>query len=192
MSTEHQQYSIDNQSDWNTRYAEAHGMEIVRTFSDVESGVNIRDGLQSLLDEVEGGHAGYSVVLVYDVSRWGRFQDTDESAYYEFRCKRAGVAVHYCAELFENDGGFLSSLLKSIKRSMAGEYSRELSAKVFAGQSRLVRLGFHIVGVSGYGFDVSSLIVIGTRKDCSLPEKGRAFKLTASSLFRVLQARSKS
>jgi DNA invertase Pin-like site-specific DNA recombinase len=151
MSTEHQQYSIDNQSDWNTRYAEAHGMEIVRTFSDVESGVNIRDGLQSLLDEVEGGHAGYSVVLVYDVSRWGRFQDTDESAYYEFRCKRAGVSVHYCAEQFENDGGFLSSLLKSIKRSMAGEYSRELSAKVFAGQSRLVRLGFHIVGVSGYG-----------------------------------------
>src|SRR5260370_18261669 len=103
MSTEHQQYSIDNQSDWNRRYAEAHGMEIVRTHSDVESGLNIREGLRDLLDEVESGQGDYSVVLVYDVSRWGRFQDIDESAYYEYRCKRAGVAVHYCADQFEND-----------------------------------------------------------------------------------------
>ena len=151
MSTEHQQYSIDNQSDWNKRYAAEHRMEIVRTYSDVESGLNIRGGLRDLLDEVESGQADYSVVLVYDVSRWGRFQDIDESAYYEYRCKRAGVAVHYCAEQFENDGGFLSSLLKSIKRSMAGEYSRELSVKVFAAQCKLVRLGFVQGGTQGYG-----------------------------------------
>jgi hypothetical protein len=24
--------------------------------------------------------------LVYDITRWGRFQDVDESAYYEFTC----------------------------------------------------------------------------------------------------------
>lgn len=151
MSTEHQQYSIDNQSDWNRRYAGAHGMAVVRTYSDVKSGVSLRDGLRQLLYDVETGKADYSIVLVYDVSRWGRFQDVDESAYYEYRCKRAGVAVHYCAEQFENDGGLLSSLLKSIKRSMAGEYSRELSVKVFAGQCRLVRLGFVQGGTQGYG-----------------------------------------
>jgi DNA invertase Pin-like site-specific DNA recombinase len=37
-------------------------------------------------------------VLVYDVSRWGRFQDIDESAHYEFVCKQAGIKVAYCAE----------------------------------------------------------------------------------------------
>ena len=37
-------------------------------------------------------------ILVYYVSRWGSFQDTDESAHYEFACKSAGVPVHYCAE----------------------------------------------------------------------------------------------
>jgi len=150
-STEHQQYSFENQSDWNAHYEEAHGMEIVRTYSDVESGVNLRDGLEKLIEDVETSRADYRVILVYDVSRWGRFQDIDESAYYEYRCKRSGVAVHYCAEQFDNDSGFLSSLFKSIKRSMAGEYSRELSAKVFAGQVRLVRLGFHMCGASGYG-----------------------------------------
>lgn len=51
----------------------------------------------------------------------------DESAHYEFICKRAGVRVAYCAEQFDNDGSLLSSIIKNIKRVMAAEYSRELS-----------------------------------------------------------------
>jgi len=34
---------------------------------------------------------------------------------------------------------------------MAGEYSRELSAKVFAGQCRLIENGFSTRGPAGYG-----------------------------------------
>jgi hypothetical protein len=34
-----------------------------------------------------------------------------------------------------------SALMKTLKRTMAGEYSRELSVKVFAGQCRLIELG---------------------------------------------------
>lgn len=69
------------------------------------------------------------------MSRWGRFQDADESAYYEYICKRAGIRIEYCAEQFENDGSPVSTIVKGVKRAMAGEYSRELSAKVFAGQN---------------------------------------------------------
>ena len=68
--------------------------------------------------------------ISYDVSRWGRFQDADESAYYEFVLKKAGVHVHYCAEPFTNDGSLASVLLKAIKRTMAGEFSREPGVKV--------------------------------------------------------------
>ena len=73
---------------------------------DGKSGLNIegRDSLAQMIRDVEEGKADYSSILVYDVSRWGRFQDADESAHYEFVCRRAGVAVHYCAEQFENDG----------------------------------------------------------------------------------------
>ena len=52
MSTEHQQYSTENQADCIRRYAEAHGIEIIRTFSDEgKSGLNIaeRPGLRDLL-----------------------------------------------------------------------------------------------------------------------------------------------
>jgi len=154
MSTEHQQYSTDNQSDAIRRYAEQRGYEIVRTYADEgKSGLNIggRQALRNLLEDVEAGRADFSALLVYDVSRWGRFQDPDEAASYELRCRRAGVQVHYCAEQFENDGSIGSSIIKTVKRAMAGEYSRELSVKVFAGQANLIRLGFRQGGMAGFG-----------------------------------------
>lgn len=154
MSTEHQQYSTQNQSDVIRAYAEAHGMNIVQTYADEgKTGLNLerRDALRQLIADVESGTAPFEVILVYDVSRWGRFLDADESAYYEYLCKRANIAVHYCAEPFVNDGSLPSTLIKTIKRTMAGEYSRELSVKVFAGQCRLIELGFRQGGFAGYG-----------------------------------------
>jgi len=154
MSTEHQQYSTENQSDAIQKYADSHKMQVVKTFVDYgKSGLTLagRVALRDLLGEVESGAADFEIILVYDVSRWGRFQDADESAYYEYVCKRARVTVHYCAEQFENDGSFSSTLLKTIKRSMAGEYSRELSVKVFAGQCRLIELGYRQGGHAGFG-----------------------------------------
>ena len=154
MSTEHQQYSTENQSDAIRSYAEQYGMEVVKTYSDAgKSGLKIegRKALRQLIDDVEGGDAGFDVILVYDISRWGRFQDADESAYYEYICRRRGIAVHYCAEQFDNDGSPVSTIVKGVKRAMAGEYSRELSAKVFAGQCRLIELGFRQGGMAGYG-----------------------------------------
>ncbi len=62
-----------------------------------------------------------------------------------------GFEVHYVAEQFSNDGSLQSNLMKNIKRSMAGEYSRELSVKVFAGQCRLIEKGYRQGGPAGYG-----------------------------------------
>ena len=154
MSTEHQKYSTDNQSAVIRKYAEKRGFEIVRTYADEgKSGLKLdgRDALKLLLSDIESRAADYSVVLVYDVSRWGRFQDPDEAAAIELMCKRAGIKVHYCAEQFENDGSIGSSIIKTVKRAMAGEYSRELSVKVFAGQSHLIKLGFRQGGPAGFG-----------------------------------------
>jgi DNA invertase Pin-like site-specific DNA recombinase len=155
MSTDHQKYSIENQSDAIRAYAEKRGMSVVRTYSDAgKSGLsfNRRPALQQLIDDVQKGNADFKMILVYDVSRWGRFQDVDESAYYEYVCKRGGVNIDYCAEQFENDGSPLAAIIKSLKRAMAAEYSRELSTKTFAGLSRIVELGFRPGGGAGYGY----------------------------------------
>jgi DNA invertase Pin-like site-specific DNA recombinase len=154
MSTEHQQYSTENQAVKIREYASHRGIEIIRTYADSgKSGLRIdgRTSLQQLIKDVESGSADFQIILVYDVSRWGRFQDADESAYYEYRCRRAGIQVAYCAEQFENDGSPVSTIVKGVKRAMAGEYSRELSTKVFAGQCRLIELGFRQGGPAGYG-----------------------------------------
>ncbi|WP_269769755.1 MULTISPECIES: recombinase family protein [Pseudomonadota] len=154
MSTDHQRYSTENQADAIRAYAAANNMRIVRTYRDEgKSGLDIggRDALKQLLADVRSGCTDFKAILVYDVSRWGRFQNADESAAYEYECAKAGIKVVYCAEPFDNDGSPLSTIYKSIKRSMAGEYSRELSTKVFAGQCRLVKLGFHQGGLAGFG-----------------------------------------
>lgn len=154
MSTEHQQYSTQNQARTIREYAGQRGIDIVKTYSDdAKSGLVIggRAALQQMIADVELGRAAFSVILVYDVTRWGRFQDTDESAYYEYRCRKAGMQVAYCAEQFENDGSPNSTIIKSVKRAMAGEYSRELSVKVFAGQCRLIELGYRQGGPAGFG-----------------------------------------
>jgi len=154
MSTDHQQYSTENQSAKIREYAAKRGFEIVRTYTDAgKSGLNIdgRASLQRLIADVQSAAADFQYILVYDVSRWGRFQDADESAYYEYICKRQDIQVIYVAEQFENDGSPVSTIVKGVKRAMAGEYSRELSAKVFAGQCRLIELGFRQGGVAGYG-----------------------------------------
>ena len=153
-STEHQQYSLENQSAAIQKYADSQGFEVVRTYSDAaRTGLVLkcRPGLRQLLQDVVAGTSNYKAILVYDISRWGRFQDTDESAYHEFVCKSAGVSVHYCAEMFANDGSLPSLIMKALKRTMAGEYSRELGVKVLDGQKRLASLGFKQGGMPGYG-----------------------------------------
>lgn len=179
MSTEHQRYSIENQIATIEKYAEANNMEIVRTYSDSgKSGLNIdgRDGLKKLIVDVDLENVEFAAVLVYDVSRWGRFQDADESAYYEYICKRAGILVHYCAEQFDNDGSPVSTIVKGVKRAMAGEYSRELSAKVFAGQCRLIEKGFRQGGAAGYGLRRMLVGEDGQRKGVLKPGEHKSLQ----------------
>jgi DNA invertase Pin-like site-specific DNA recombinase len=155
MSDEAQQYSIDNQKVAIQEYAAHHGFVIVKTYADVgKSGVvaKNRKALAELLKDVVTGAAEYDAILVYDVSRWGRFPNNDEAAHYEFLCSSSGIPLHYCAEPFVNDGTASSSILKALKRSMAAEFSRELGEKVFRGKTRIVQLGFWVGGAPGYGY----------------------------------------
>lgn len=167
MSTEHQQYSLDNQADAIARYAAQNGFRIVRTYSDAaRSGLRLtnRDSLKQLLKDVMESQNEFRAVLVYDVSRWGRFQDTDEAAHYEYLCKSAGVPIHYCAEMFANDNSVSGLILKALKRTMAGEYSRELSVKVKRGLIRLAKLGYKLGGPARYGLRRQLLDTQGKQK----------------------------
>jgi DNA invertase Pin-like site-specific DNA recombinase len=107
-ATKPQQDSISNQVGAIREYAKRYGMQIVKEYFDEgKSGVNVQDreSLTQLIRDIQSGQMIFSFVLLYDVSRWGRFQDADESAYYEYICRLAGVSVHYCATNLERDNG---------------------------------------------------------------------------------------
>ncbi|GAB3266063.1 recombinase family protein [Chitinimonas naiadis] len=167
MSTDQQEYSTLNQLQALNEYARANNILIVRTYSDEGiSGLTLarRPGLSALLKVVQAGAADFTEILVYDMTRWGRFQDPDESAAHERSCRQAGVRVHFCAEEFINDGTPVAGMVKQLKRSMAGEYSRELSTKVRIGQTRLAKMGFWLCGMAGYGLRRVSVSSEGGRQ----------------------------
>ena len=165
MSTESQNYSTDHQRAKIHEYALTKRIQVVREYVDEgKSGLDIRRraGLSNLIEDVQSGKADFEVIIVYDVSRWGRFQDVDEAAYHEHTCRRAGINVVYSAEQFIDDGTPLGALLKSIKRTMAAEYSRELSVKTFTAQCRFTEIGFKQGGHAGYGLRRLALTKDGT------------------------------
>ena len=116
MSADDQRYSIANQRLRIQEYAEKHGFKITQTYEDPgKTGVVLgkRRALRALLGHVVSGEAPFKAILVYDVSRWGRFQNPDEAAHYEFICTTSGIPLHYCAEQFDNDGSASSSMFKA-------------------------------------------------------------------------------
>jgi DNA invertase Pin-like site-specific DNA recombinase len=179
MSTEEQPNSIILQQAAIRRYAKAHGYQVVLTYADPgKSGIEIRHrpGLRQLIQDVVGGQKQFRVILVFDVSRWGRFQDTDESAHYEFLCRSEGVAVHYCEEQFENNGTLPNEMMKALKRAMAAEYSRQLAVKARGGMQWLASHGFRLGSTPGYGLRRLLVSSDGRRKQILKPHERKYLK----------------
>lgn len=94
----------------------------------------------------------FDYVLVYDVSRWGRFQDQNQPAHYEYVCTLHGKKVVFVEDGFPHEGQqLIGSLQTAMKRFMAAEYSRQLSQKVFYGCIKVSEQGFSAGGMACYG-----------------------------------------
>ena len=117
-----------------------HNLSIVRTYRDEgESGLTIKSrmGLGRFVDDVRSGNADFGTISSSLTSAVGDgFRTLMRARTTSSFANKRGIKVAYCAEQFQNDGSLISQIIKNIKRVMAAEYSRELSAKVYAGQSR--------------------------------------------------------
>lgn len=179
MSTEHQKYSPENQREYIEKYAKEHRITILHTYDDAaRSGLSLdnRPGLRSLLHDVENGVINVSLILVYDVSRFGRFQDIEEAAHYSWLLKRSGVRIIYCAEPFSEEQTELFMLGLSYSRYGAATYSKNLSEKVFLGQANLVRRGYHQGGMPGFGIQRLLIDEHATPKGLLLPGQRKSLQ----------------
>ncbi|WP_423459525.1 recombinase family protein [Ottowia sp. VDI28] len=167
MSSDRQELSLSTQLEAIRAYASKNGLSIVGVYEDAaKSGLSIahRDGMKRLLRDVMGMPRPFDVVLVYDVSRWGRFQDIDAAAYYEYTCRMNGARVVYVQEPFGSDIDPLTALLKTLKRAMAAEYARELGVKTRAGQDQAIQLGFQMGSIPRIGIAKVAVDQWGNRR----------------------------
>ncbi len=150
-----QENSVEIQQDNIRAFAEKHDIEIIHEFADRgKSGLNAegRPAFNEMMEWVETKD-DFVLVLVLDVSRWGRFQDTDLSAHYESLCTQHGKQVVYTNIGFGRDEDrLINQLRKSIDRYQSAEYSRTLSKKVFEGAAKVARQGYRPGGSPRYGF----------------------------------------
>ena len=150
-----QENSVEIQQDNVRAFAEKHAITIIREFADRgKSGLNAegRPAFNEMMDLVRTS-PDFDLVLVLDVSRWGRFQDTDLSAHYESLCTQHGKQVIYTVMGFGRDEDrLITQLRKSIDRYQSAEYSRALSKKVFEGAAKVAHQGYRPGGPPPYGF----------------------------------------
>jgi len=150
-----QENSVPIQREQVRRFASDQGIEIIREFADHgKSGLSTegRDSFNEMLRLVRDPQVDFKYVLVLDVSRWGRFQDVDMSAYYRGYCKKHGREVIYTSKGMPRRNDPLESVGLVFEGYRAAEYSRELSDKVFKGCVKIAEQGYRAGGMPPYGF----------------------------------------
>jgi DNA invertase Pin-like site-specific DNA recombinase len=151
-----QENSVLIQREKAEQFARQYQIDIIHEEADEgKSGLNAnRPGFDKLINHyvLSPEAPDFNYILVYDVSRWGRFQDPDEAAYYEMLCKKRGKKVIYISRGFpREEERLLTTLQTPIERYMAAEYSRQLSEKVFNGCVKVSQQGYSAGGTAPYG-----------------------------------------
>ncbi len=151
-----QENSVPIQREHARKFAQQHGIEIIHEEADEgKTGLLAnRPGFIALFQNwIENDDAPpFEYILVYDVSRWGRFQNQNEPAHYEFRCTMRNKRVIYIEDGFpREDQQLIGSLQTAVKRYMAAEYTRQLSGKVFHGCVKVSEHGYAAGGTPCYG-----------------------------------------
>ena len=151
-----QENSVAIQRQHTQKFADEHNIEIIHEEADEgETGlVDTRPALKRLFANwIENKNAPhFDYVFIYDVSRWGRFQDPDQAGYLTYLCKKNGKEVVYVSIGFPNvTDPLYTSLQIYMHRHMAAEYSRQLSSKVFYGSVKISEQGYSAGGTAVYG-----------------------------------------
>jgi DNA invertase Pin-like site-specific DNA recombinase len=170
-----QEYSVEIQQEHVRKFAADHGVEIVKEFADRGvTGVVVddRDAFNEMMrDYIHGPkREGLDYVLVYDVSRWGRFQKDDEAAHYSYECSSRGIGVVFSTMGFPKENDLFYNVYLNFERWRAAKYSQELSVKVWKGCSKIASYGYWAGGMPPYG--MRRLLIDEQKKPVRVMERG--------------------
>lgn len=171
-----QENSVPIQRELIRKFAKDHGIKIIHEEADEgETGlIADRQGFQNLLQNwIMNDHAPhFDFVLVRAVNRWGRFQNLNESAYYEFIVEQRGAKVIYVTQGMpaEETDPFLLSIQTFFERYIAADFSKKLSEMVFLGCMKVSEQGYSAGGMPCYG--MARLLLDTNKNPVRILQKG--------------------
>lgn len=124
--------SIQQQRDAAHKYADGHGLQIIKEYKDeaISGTTDQRPGFQLMLAEV--GQVKPGALIIWKTDRLGR--DRYDLAIAKKQIRDAGCTIHYIAEPIAGDAPE-SSLMEGVLESMAEYYSRQLRTNIKRGLS---------------------------------------------------------
>ena len=152
-STDMQDQSLDDQLAVINAYADREGHEIIRIFTDdAISGTTSekRPAFQEMTALAQQPGCGFEAILVYDVSRFGRF-DPDEAGHWRYLLRQNGVQIIYVADNLNGDE--TDDIILPIKQYQAEEYSRKLARDTLRGLRSRASKGCDAGRPVPYGYD---------------------------------------
>lgn len=89
-STDIQEASLEQQKEKIIQFAKEHSIAIIEFFAEEACGENVegRPRFRRMIECCKSDVV-FQYVLVYDISRWGRFENPKESVYWEVEIEKA-------------------------------------------------------------------------------------------------------
>jgi DNA invertase Pin-like site-specific DNA recombinase len=154
-STKMQEQSIPDQKKALLQYADSNGFNIVQWYVDDGISGTITASRKAFLQMTKDGQkpeCNFKYILVYDMSRWGRFLDSEESTYWRVHFKMQGIEVIYTHDDIPKEENVYAPVIKSLKSSAATDHARNIAKTVVRGAKSNAQLGFWNGGNAPFGY----------------------------------------
>ncbi|UCB56734.1 MAG: recombinase family protein [Candidatus Omnitrophota bacterium] len=152
-STDLQEASLEQQREKILLFAEEHSIKVIEFFAEEACGENVegRPQFRRMIDCCKG-QDNFQYVFVYDISRWGRFENPKEAVYWEVEIEKAGKKLVFVSEGFKEDN-IGTSITNFVKSAEASEYLKNIRRQTTRGMIYNAKQGFWMGGRPPYGYD---------------------------------------
>ena len=152
-STDLQETSLEQQKEDILLFAKEHSIKVVGFFAEEACGENVegRPQFRKMIDCCKS-QQDFQYVFVYDISRWGRFENPKESVYWEVEVERTGKRVIFVSEGFKEES-IGTSITNFVKSAEASEYLKNIRRQTVRGMIYNAKRGFWMGGRPPYGYD---------------------------------------
>jgi len=152
-STDLQETSLEQQKEKVLEFAREHSVRVIEIFAEEACGENV-EGRPEFRKMIEccKSNEDFQYVFVYDISRWGRFENPKEAVYWEVEVERAGRKVVFISEGFKEDN-IGTSISNFVKSAEASEYLKNIRRQTVRGMMYHANKGFWMGGRPPYGYD---------------------------------------